>query len=64
LDPQIESTNDQEIRKRFKLHDIFPIISKYNKSRKLESSFGEKFLSFINKKTKRMHPSVWQILNY
>ena len=63
LDDSIESTGDTEIRKRFKDHEIFSNLSKYNKSKKLESSFGKKFLSHINTKTGRMHPSVWQILS-
>jgi DNA polymerase-1 len=63
IDPSLESTEAGELRKRKHVHPIFPALLKYNKAKKLDSSFGDKFLSHLNKKTGRIHPSVWQILS-
>lgn len=57
----IEDVGDRTLQKHKKK---FPLVSKlidFNKLKKLESSFGDKFLTSINKVTKRVHAQVWQI---
>ena len=59
----IEDSSDRTLQKNKKKHKLLSELIKYNKLVKLESSFGEKFLNFVNTTTGRIHPQVWQILS-
>lgn len=59
----IDSTGDRILQRIKKRHKIVPLLIDYNKKAKLSTAFGMKFLKFINKKTKRIHYNVWQILS-
>jgi len=59
--PDIKSTNKETLKKEVK-HPIGKALLEYNKHKKLENAFGEKLLDKINPVTKKVHPSVWQIL--
>lgn len=62
LDNRISSTNEKTLNK-YKDIDIVKLFIEYNKIKKLNSSYGDKMLSFINKRTGRIHPNYWQILS-
>jgi len=62
LYPNLKNTSSPTIRKEVK-HPIGKNLLNYNKFKKLEAAFGDKFLANINKTTLRMHPSIWQILS-
>lgn len=62
LYPAIVNTASPTIRKDVK-HPIGKALLNYNRYKKLEAAFGEKFLSNTNKVTGRMHSSIWQILS-
>lgn len=59
----IESTNDRELKKLTKEHKFFEKLQEYRKTAKIVSTYGEKFLKYINKTTGRVHTSFWQVLN-
>ena len=61
--PDLESTNAESIAKHLHVHKIFGLLADYNKLKKLESSFGTKFLDQINPVTGRMHTNFWQIVS-
>lgn len=59
----LESTSERFLTK---YQTQFPIVKKfidYKKQAKLVSTYGEKFLKYINPNTKRIHTSFWQILD-
>lgn len=59
----IESTNEKEISK---YQNKYPIVKKfidYKKHQKLTTTYGTKFLKYVNKYTDKVHTSFWQILN-
>lgn len=62
INPSIESTGSPVIRKEIK-HPLGVALLSYNKYKKLQDAFGDKFISHLNKDTLRMHPSIWQILS-
>lgn len=57
----IEDTGDRTLQKHKKKFPLIKELIEYNKLAKLESSFGDKFLTSINKVTERVHAQVWQI---
>tara|TARA_R110000868_G_scaffold172683_1_gene408609 strand:- start:21 stop:1268 length:1248 start_codon:yes stop_codon:yes gene_type:complete len=57
-----ETTGDRFLQVNKKKHELVNELINYNKYNKLASSFGKKFLKFINKNTQRLHYNVWQIL--
>lgn len=63
LNINIESVGDRELQKNKKKHEIIPLLIQYSKQAKLNTSFGKKFLNFINPITNRIHPEIWQILS-
>ena len=60
---KIDSVSDRDLQKNKNNHPIVPMLIDYSKQAKLASSFGREFLKFVNKKTKRIHPTYWQILS-
>lgn len=49
-----------------KYQNQYPIVKKfidYKKNQKLVTTYGEKFLKYVNKYTGRIHTSFWQILD-
>lgn len=61
IDYRINSTNEKTLDK-YKSLDLVKLFIKYNKIKKLNSSYGKSFLNFINKQTNRIHPDYWQVL--
>lgn len=59
---KITSVAEKDLMDNRHRHPIVPKLLDYSKKYKLKSSFGENFLSLINSKTKRIHPTYWQIL--
>jgi DNA polymerase I len=59
----ITDTSEQTISKHKYKHKIVGKLLEYSRLQKYESSFGIKFLSFINPVTHRIHFNIWQILN-
>jgi DNA polymerase-1 len=59
---KLESTNEKEIVKYRSSCPLVKELIVYKKQGKLANSFGRKFLDFVNKKTSRIHQSIWQIL--
>lgn len=60
---QIEGVGEPELIKVQNKHCIIPKLIEYSKTSKLANAFGRDFLKFVNKKTKRIHMQIWQILN-
>lgn len=59
----LEATNERFLKK---YQNDYPIVKKfidYKKQAKLVSTYGEKFLKYINPNTNRIHTSFWQILD-
>lgn len=63
LNVPVTSTGAKVLTKYSFAHPIINTLLQYNKFKKLNESFGENFLKNINKVTKRLHPSIWQILS-
>lgn len=59
----ITSVGDRELQRNKQQHEIIKTLIDYNKNAKIESSFGKKFIKFINKHTGRIHPEIWQIIS-
>lgn len=57
----IKSTG-AEILQKNKKYEIVKLLLEYNKLSKLNSSFGNNILDIINKKTNKIHPDYWQIV--
>lgn len=57
-----ETTGDRFLQVNKNRHPLIKQIIEYNKYNKLASSFGNKFLKFVNKNTNRIHCDIWQIL--
>lgn len=60
---KLENTLERHLTK---YQNQYPIIKKfidYKKNQKLVTTYGEKFLKYINKNTGRVHTSFWQILD-
>lgn len=62
LEPLIENTADKELSK-YKHIKLVSLLSKYSKTEKLKTSFGDKLETFINPVTGRIHQEFWQILD-
>lgn len=60
---KIDSSDAANLAKLKGKHKIIAQLIEYAKFQKLESSFGPKFLNFINPKTGRVHFNVWQVLS-
>jgi DNA polymerase-1 len=62
IDPTLESVGDRELQKiKFK-HGLVKELISYNKFKKLQSSFGKKFLTFVSKDS-RIRSNIWPILS-
>lgn len=61
--PKIEDVSDRTLQKNKKNQPIIKELIEYNKSSKLKTSFGEKFLKHVNEVSGRVHPQVWQIIS-
>lgn len=59
----ISSVADKELQKNKGKHNMVKELIHYSKQAKLSTSFGRKYINFINKDSGRIHPSYWQILN-
>lgn len=60
---ELDSTNERFLTK---YQNEFPLIKKfidYKKQAKLVTTYGKKFLTYINPTTQRIHTSFWQILD-
>lgn len=58
-----DTTGDRFLQINKSKHSLIAKLIDYNKYNKLASSFGRDFLKFIDKKTKRIHCNIWQILS-
>lgn len=58
----VEDVSDKTLQK-LKRHKIIQDLIVLSKNLKLSTSFGKEFLKFINPKTGRIHPEIWQILS-
>ena len=59
---KVTSVDDKTLQSNKTKHKIIPLFIEYSKFTKLSSSFGKELLTFINKKTLRIHSNIWQIL--
>jgi len=57
----ITSTNAEVLNKN-KSNELVKNLLEYNKLSKLNSSFGTNIIDIINKKTNKIHPDFWQIV--
>ena len=62
IDSSLESVGDRELQKLKVKHHLIKTLIDYNKYKKLQSSFGKKFLEHVGPDG-RIHPSIWQILS-
>ncbi|NPV12624.1 MAG: hypothetical protein HPY57_12630 [Ignavibacteria bacterium] len=44
-------------------HEIIPLLLEYNKQKKIATTYGLNFISYINPITNRVHTNFWQILS-
>jgi DNA polymerase-1 len=58
----IESTSEKDINKYSKQYPLVNKFIEYKKKSKLVTTYGKKFLNNINPVSKKVHTSVWQIL--
>jgi len=58
----VDDVSDKTLQ-RLKNHGIIKELILLSKNLKLSTTFGREFLSFINPKTGRIHPEIWQILS-
>lgn len=56
------SVDERNLQKNKKKHPLILKLIEYSKQLKLSTSFGYEFLKFVNKKTGRIHPNIFQIL--
>lgn len=59
---EVDATNERELMRVRAKHIIIKELLNYNKKNKLSTSFGKKFLTFVNRETNRIHYNIWQIL--
>ncbi len=59
----VDSTGTQVLTKNRKAHELLPKLITYAKQSKLATAFGKDFLKYVNKRTGKIHMSVWQILS-
>ena len=62
IEPSIESVGDRELQRIKYKHNIIKELISYNKFKKLQSSFGKKFLEFVDKDG-RIRSNIWPILS-
>lgn len=60
---ETDTVNDKYLQKGKNKHVIFKQLIEQSKFAKLENTFGEKLVTFINRKTNRVHPEVRQIVS-
>jgi DNA polymerase I len=58
-----DSTGDRILQRNKHKHILIPTLIAYNKQRKLNDAFGEKFLDYVNKSTGRVHMDIWPIVS-
>lgn len=58
----LNSVDEKNLARNKTKHRLIPKLMEYSKQLKLSTSFGKDFLKFINKKTRRIHLNIWQIL--
>jgi DNA polymerase-1 len=58
-----DSTKEAVLIKNRNKHKIVLKLLQYNKNAKLADAFGENILKMVNKKTGRIHASIWQVLS-
>jgi DNA polymerase-1 len=62
IEPAIESVGDRELQRIKNKHSLVKTLISYNKYKKLQSSFGKKFLDFVDVDG-RIRANIWQILS-
>ena len=62
IEPALESVGDRELQKIKYKHNLVKELISYNKFKKLQSSFGKKFLEFVDKDG-RIRSNIWPILS-
>jgi len=62
IEPLMISVGDRELQRIKSKHPIVKTLISYNKYKKLQSSFGKKFLDFVDVDS-RIRASIWQILS-
>ena len=62
IEPLMESVGDRELQRIKAKHPLVKTLISYNKYKKLQSSFGKKFLDFVDVDN-RIRASIWQILS-
>lgn len=62
VDPSLLSVGDRELQKLKSKHQLIKTLISYNKYKKLQSSFGEEFLRFVNDDS-RIRANIYQILS-
>jgi DNA polymerase-1 len=62
IDPTLESVGDRELQRIKSKHELVKELISYNKFKKLQSSFGKKFLTFVSKDS-RIRSNIWPILS-
>ena len=63
IEPLMESVGDRELQRIKTKHPLVKTLISYNKYKKLQSSFGKKFLDFVDIDN-RIRASIWQILKH
>lgn len=58
----VDATNERELMRVRHKHPIVKQLLDYSKKNKLSTSFGKKFLAFVNRESGRVHYNIWQIL--
>jgi DNA polymerase-1 len=62
IEPTLESIGDRELQRIKSKHELVKELISYNKFKKLQSSFGKKFLTFVSKDG-RIRSNIWPILS-
>ena len=62
IEPTLESVGDRELQRIKSKHELVKELISYNKFKKLQSSFGKKFLTFVSKDS-RIRSNIWPILS-
>jgi DNA polymerase-1 len=62
IEPALASVGDRELQKLKKKHQLIKTLISYNKYKKLQSSFGEEFLRFVDSDS-RIRSNIKQILS-
>jgi DNA polymerase-1 len=62
IDSSMQSVGDRELQRIKSKHPLVKTLISYNKYKKLQSSFGKKFLDFVDVDG-RIRANIWQILS-